>query len=82
MGIRDSTDLMSIAIAPDPILLLQVIAAAFIVLTLPGNDSKPERLQPKASEPEPFLLGDGVSYVEHAGMTIDHELYELISPRN
>ncbi len=82
MGIRDSTDLMSIAIAPDPILLLQVLASVFIVLTLPGNDSKPERPQPKASEPEPFLLGDGVSYVEHAGMTIEHELYELISPRN
>ena len=82
MGIRDSTDLMSIAIAPDPILLLQVIAAAFIVLTLPGNDSKPERLQPTASEPEPFLLGNGVVYVEHAGMTIEHELYELIAPRN
>jgi len=82
MGIRDSTDLMHLAIAPDPILLLQVLASVFIVLTLPGNDSKPERLQPKASEPEPFLLGDGVSYVEHAGMTIEHELYELISPSN
>ena len=82
MGIRDSTELMTIAITPDPILLLQVLASVFIVLTLPGNDSKPERLQPKASEPEPFLLGDGVSYVEHAGMTIEHELYELISPSN
>ena len=82
MGIRDSTDLMHLAIAPDPILLLQVLASVFIVLTLPGNDSKPERTQPKASEPEPFLLGDGVSYVEHAGMTIEHELYELIAPRN
>jgi hypothetical protein len=82
MGIRDSADLMHLALAPDPILLLQVLASVFIVLTLPGNDSKPERLQPKASEPEPFLLGDGVSYVEHAGMTIEHELYELISPSN
>ena len=82
MGIRDSTDLMHLAIAPDPILLLQIIVAVFIVLTLPGNDSKPERPQSKASEPEPFLLGDGVCYVEHAGMTIEHELYELIAARN
>ena len=73
---------MHLAIAPDPILLLQVIAAAFIVLTLPGTDSESLPTQHKSSEPEPFLLGDGLSYVEHAGMTIEHELYELIAPRN
>ena len=82
MGIRDSTDLMHLALAPDPILLLQVVAAALIVLTLPGKDSEPLPPQHKSSEPEPFLLGDGVSYVEHAGMTIEHELYELIAARN
>ena len=52
MGIRDSTDLMSIAIAPDPILLLQIIVAVFIVLTLPGKDSEPLQPQQKPSEPE------------------------------
>ena len=73
---------MQLAITPDPILLLQIVVAVFIVLTLPGNDSEPLQTQQKPSEPEPFLLGDGVSYVEHAGMTIEHELYELIAPRN
>ena len=82
MGIRDSTDLMTIAITPDPILLLQIVVAVFIVLTLPGNDSEPLQTQQKPSEPEPFLLGNGVVYVEHAGMTIEHELYGLIAPRN
>ena len=73
---------MHLALAPDPILLLQVLASVFIVLTLPGKDSEPLQPQQKPSEPEPFLLGNGVVYVEHAGMTIEHEFYELITPRN
>ena len=64
---------------PDPILIAQIIAALFIVLTLPANSVGKEF--DKASvkiKHEPFMLNDGNSYVEHAGMTIENKLYQAL----
>ena len=64
---------------PDPILIAQIIAALFIVLTLPANSVGKEL--DKASvkiKHEPFMLNDGNSYVEHAGMTIEKKLYQAL----
>ena len=33
------------------------------------------------TKPEPFLHVGGNTYVEHAGMTIHPELFQLITPR-
>ena len=91
MGERQSAGLMDdvcitkipkfMQISVDPLLLLQIGAVVFIILTMPNDDSTSISTDHSPAAPEPFLLHDGNTYVEHAGMTIEQELYELIAPR-
>ena len=56
----------------DPLLAVQLVAAVLIVLTLP--DAHEPQKTAQASTPierEPFQLGDGNTYVEHAGMAVE-----------
>ena len=64
---------------PDPILIVQIVAVLFIVLTLPANsvDKEFNKASVKIKR-EPFVLVDGNSYVEHAGMTIENKLYQAL----
>ena len=56
----------------DPLLAVQLVAAVLIVLTLP--DAHMHTKTEQASTPielELFQLGDGNTYVEHAGMAVE-----------
>ena len=59
----------------DPVFTVQLLLALFVVATLQAEPAKAEATTPERSSHEPFLLGDGHTYVEHAGMTIEQELY-------
>ena len=59
----------------DPLFTLQLLIALLIVLTLEPEPAKSEATSPEHSSLEPFLLSDGHTYVEHAGMSIEQELY-------
>ena len=68
----------------DPVLMLQLVVTAVIVATLPAGSrhgSTDDDLTAMTARPEPFLHSDGNTYVEHAGMAIDPELFQLITPR-
>lgn len=62
----------------DPVFTLQLLIALFVVATLQADPTKAEATTPERSSHEPFLLGDGHTYVEHAGMTIEQELYRTL----
>ena len=62
-------------ISIDPVFTVQLLLALFVVATLQAEPAKAEATTPERSGHEPFLLGDGHTYVEHAGMTIEQELY-------
>ena len=62
----------------DPVFTVQLLIALFVVATLQAEPAKAEATTPKHSSHEPFLLGDGHTYVEHAGMTIEQELYRSL----
>ena len=56
----------------DPALTVQLVAAVLIVLTLPDSDQPAcSERAPTNQESEPFQLGDGNTYVEHAGMAVE-----------
>ena len=59
----------------DPVFTLQLLIALFVVATLQAEPAKAEAITPERTSHEPFLLSDGHTYVEHAGMTIEKELY-------
>ena len=69
----------------DPVMMLQLVVAGLIVATLPDGSRNASTadvtLAASAATPEPFLHSDGNIYVEHAGMAIDFELFQLIAPR-
>ena len=62
----------------DPVFTLQLLIALFVVATLQAEPAKAEATSSERSSHEPFLLGDGHTYVEHAGMTIEQELYRTL----
>jgi len=62
----------------DPDFTVQLLIALFVVATLQAEPAKAEATTPECSGHEPFLLGDGHTYVEHAGMTIEQELYRTL----
>ena len=74
------------ALPLDPVLMLQLVVAGLIVATLPDGSRNASTadatLAASAATPEPFLHSGGNIYVEHAGMAIDFELFQLISPRS
>ena len=59
----------------DPVFTLQLLIALFVVATLQAEPAKAEATTPERASHVPFLLSDGHTYVEHAGMTIEQELY-------
>ena len=59
----------------DPVFTLQLLFVLFVVITLQAEPAKAEAITPERPSHEPFLLSDGHIYVEHAGMTIEQELY-------
>lgn len=59
----------------DPVFTVQLLIALFVVATLQAEPAKAEATAPEPSNHEPFLLSDGHTYVEHAGMSIEQELY-------
>ena len=59
----------------DPVFTVQLLIALFVVATLQAEPAKAEAITPERSSHEPFLLSDGHTYIEHAGMTIEQELY-------
>ena len=62
----------------DLVFTLQLLIALFVVATLQAEPAKAEAITPERSGHEPFLLSDGHTYVEHAGMTIEQELYRTL----
>ena len=62
----------------DPLFTLEILFAMFVVLTL--QDEPAEAKATTAAHPShaPFQLSDGHTYVEHAGMTIEQELYSSL----
>ncbi len=62
----------------DPVFTLQLLIALFVVATLQAEPAKAEAITPERSNHEPFLLSDGHTYIEHAGMTIEQELYRTL----
>ena len=62
----------------DPVFTLQLLIALFVVATLQAEPAKAEAITPERCSHEPFLLSDGHTYVEHAGMTIEQELYRTL----
>lgn len=67
--------IQAIPISIDPVFALQWLIALFVVATLQAEPAKAEAATPERSGHEPFLLNDGHTYVKHAGMTIEQELY-------
>ena len=49
-----------------------------MVLTLPDEPAKAEPTTAAPTPHAPFQLSDGHTYVEHAGMTIEQELYRSL----
>ena len=62
----------------DPVFTLQLLIALFVVATLQAEPAKAEAITPERSGHEPFLLSDCHTYVEHAGMTIEQQLYRTL----
>ena len=70
---------MLAALTPDPVLIFQIVLAGFIILTLPRTVEGKDSLKANAkAKQQPFVLGDGNYYIEHAGMTIENELYQTL----
>ena len=62
----------------DPVFTLQLLIALVVVATLQAEPAKAEATAPEHSNHEPFLLSDGHTYIEHAGMSIEQELYRTL----
>ncbi len=59
----------------DPLFTLQLLFAVFVVVTLQDEPARTEATKPERITHAPFQLIDGNTYVEHAGMTIEQDLY-------
>jgi len=67
----------------DPLLILDTCVAVLIVLTMPESESKAEPLPSSwPSDQEPFLLNDGNTYVEHAGMAVRADRFRAFNIGN
>ena len=70
--------LITMTLSIDPIVTLQMLLALFVVLTLPDETAEAEPTTAASNPHAPFQLSDGHTYVEHAGMTIEQELYRSL----
>ena len=68
-------------ISIDPLFILQLMLALLIVATIENKPAKEVLSQPERDASIPFQLSDGKTYVDHAGMTIEQELYLSLSTR-
>jgi len=62
----------------DPLLTLQMLFALFVVMTLQDEPAEAKVTRAAHHTHAPFQLSDGHTYVEHAGMTIEQELYSSL----
>ncbi len=65
----------------DPVFTLQLLLAMFVVVTMSDEPTKTEATMAECAKHTPFQLSDGNTYVEHAGMTIEQELYFSLTNR-
>ena len=70
--------LITMTLSIDPLVTLQMLLALFVVLTLPDEPAEAEATTAAPNPQAPFQLSDGHTYVEHAGMTIEQELYRSL----
>ena len=59
----------------DPVFTLQLLIALCVVATLQAEPAKAEATSSERSSHEPLVLSNGHTDVEHAGMSIEQELY-------
>ena len=59
----------------DPLFTLQMLFALFVMMTLQDEPAEAKATTAQYPSNAPFQLSDGHTYVEHAGMTIEKELY-------
>ena len=70
---------MLAALTPDPVLIIQIVLASFIIMTLPRTVERKDFSKTHAKlKQQPCVLYDGNCYMEHAGMTIENELYQTL----
>lgn len=62
----------------DPLFTLQMLFALFVVMTLQDEPAEAKFTTAAHHSHAPFQLSDGHTYVEHAGMTIEQELYSTL----
>lgn len=62
----------------DPVFTLQLLIALCVVATLQAEPAKADASGSERSNHEPFVLSNGHTDVEHAGMSIEQELYRTL----
>ena len=62
----------------DPLFTLQMLFALFVVMTLQDEPAEAKATTAAHHTHDPFQLSDGHTYVEHAGMTIEQELFSSL----
>lgn len=71
--------LITMSLSLDPLFTLQMLVALFVVMTLRDEPAETKAITPAAHHTRaPFQLSDGHTYVEHAGMSIEQELYSTL----
>ena len=70
--------LITMSLPFDPLFTLQMLFALFVVMTLQDEPAEAKAATAAPSSHAPFQLSDGHTYVEHAGMTIEQELYSSL----
>ena len=71
-------NLITMSLSFDPLFTLQMLFALFVVMTLQDEPAEAKATTAAPSSHAPFQLSDGHTYVEHAGMTIEQELYSSL----
>ena len=71
-------NLITMSLTFDPLFTLQMLFAMFVVMTLQDEPAEAKAATAAPSSHAPFQLSDGHTYVEHAGMTIEQELYSSL----
>lgn len=71
-------NLITMSLSFDPLFTLQMLFALFVVMTLQDEPAEAKAATAAPSSHAPFQLSDGHTYVEHAGMTIEQELYSSL----
>ena len=66
----------------DPLLMLQLVIAVFIVATLPSRQQTTNTAEPSPADAETFRLDEGNTYTDPADMRIEQELQKLMAYRS